>query len=305
MCSSDLALVLKNMPVESTVPDISVTRPEIYYGELTNTDVYVNTRQQEFNYPQGEQNSLTSYEGKGGIPIGTALRRLLVAIDQGDVTKLPFSDDIGPDSRLLMRRNVRSRVAALAPLLTFDPDPYLVIGEGGRLFWVMDAFTTSSTYPYARSYRLGSERINYIRNSVKAVVDAYDGTTTFYVFDNTDPVVDAYRRVFPTLFTDSTAMPESLRVHVRYPQLLLELQAAVYTLYHMTDPATFYNREDLWSVAAEIVSTSREQTPQTMDPNFVLMNLPGERATEFIGILPFTPANRNKDRKSTRLNSSH
>jgi uncharacterized membrane protein (UPF0182 family) len=192
-----------------------------------------------------------------------------------------------------MRRNVRSRVAALAPLLTFDPDPYLVIGEGGRLFWVMDAFTTSSTYPYARSYRLGSERINYIRNSVKAVVDAYDGTTTFYVFDNTDPVVDAYRRVFPTLFTDSTAMPESLRVHVRYPQLLLELQAAVYTLYHMTDPATFYNREDLWSVAAEIVSTSREQTPQTMDPNFVLMNLPGERATEFIGILPFTPANRN------------
>ena len=288
------ALVLKNMPVESSVPDVSVTRPEIYFGELTNTDVYVNTRQQEFNYPQGDQNSLTSYEGKGGIPLSGALRRLLIAVDQGDLTKLPFSDDIGPDSRLLMRRNVRDRVAALAPLLTFDPDPYLVIAEGGRLFWVLDAFTTSQTYPYARTYRLGNERLNYLRNSVKAVVDAYDGTTTFYVFDDTDPIVAAYRRVFPSLFSDSTAMPASLRTHVRYPQLLLELQAAVYTLYHMTEPDTFYNREDLWSVATEVVSNnSREQTPQTMEPNYVLMSLPGEKATEFVGILPFTPANRN------------
>ena len=152
--------------------------------------------------------------------------RLLVAIDQGDLTKLPFSDDIGPDSRLLMRRNVRSRVAALAPLLTFDPDPYLVIGEGGRLFWVMDAFTTSSTYPYARSYRLGSERINYIRNSVKAVVDAYDGTVSLYVFDAEDPVITAYRALFPTLFKDASAMPAALRKHVRYPETQLELQAA-------------------------------------------------------------------------------
>src|SRR5882762_9239904 len=183
-------LILSNMPVQSTVPGLTVTRPEVYFGELTNTDVYVKTRQKEFNYPQGQTNSLTSYEGTGGIVLGGFLRRLLIATDQGDLAKLPFSDDVRTDSRLLMKRNVRDRVNALAGgFLTFDPDPYMVVGEDGRLRWIMDAFTTSETYPYSRHYRLERNSVNYIRNSVKAVIDAYDGTTTFYVFDAEDPII--------------------------------------------------------------------------------------------------------------------
>jgi uncharacterized membrane protein (UPF0182 family) len=287
-------LILSNMPVQSTNPAIKVTRPEIYFGELTNTDVYVKTRQKEFNYPQGETNSLTSYEGTGGIVLGGFFRRLLIALDRGDLAKLPFSDDVAPDSRLLMRRNVRSRVATLAPFLVFDDDPYIVIGDDGRLFWMIDGFTTSESYPYARHYRLGNDRINYLRNSVKAVIDAYDGTTTFYVFDAEDPIVAAYRGIFPSLFKDGETMPPNMRAHVRYPELFLKLQAAVYGLYHMTDPGAFYNREDLWTVASEVgMNAQREQAQQSMEPNFVLMTLPGEKTTEFIEILPFTPANRN------------
>jgi len=158
----------------------------------------------------------------------------------------------------------------------------------------MDAFTISDSYPYARHYTLGNDRINYMRNSVKAVIDAYDGTTTFYVFDTEDPIVNAYRGIFPSLFKDASTMPDGLRQHVRYPELLLKMQAAVYGLYHMTDPDVFYNREDLWTVASEVGMTARgEQATQSMEPNFVLMNLPGEKNPEFIEILPFTPANRN------------
>ena len=287
-------LVLSNMPIQSTIPGFTVTRPELYFGELTNTDVYVKTRQKEFNYPQGETNNLTSYEGEGGIRLGGFVRRLLIALDRGDIAKLPFSDDITPDSRLLMRRNIGERVGTLAPFLTYDPDPYVVVSEDGRIFWMIDAYTKSSMYPYARHYALGREPINYMRNSVKVVVDAYTGATTFYVFDNDDPIINAYRGVFPTLFRDGSAMPPGLRKHVRYPELLLKLQAAVYGLYHMTDPAVFYNREDLWTVATEVgMSNQREQATQVMEPNFVLMTLPGERAPEFIEILPFTPANKN------------
>ena len=287
-------LILSNMPIQSTVQSIAVTRPEIYFGELTNTDVYVKTRQQEFNYPQGQTNSLTSYEGNGGIQLGGFLRRILIAIDRGDLAKLPFSDDINPQSRLLMRRNVRERVAALAPFLTYDSDPYIVVGDNGRLSWMMDAFTTSDSYPYSRHYSLGSNLINYMRNSVKVVIDAYDGTTTFYVFDSQDPIITAYRRMFPVLFKDAAAMPASLRQHVRYPELLLKVQAAVYGLYHMSDPGVFYNREDLWTVASEVgMNESGEQKTLAIEPNFVLMKLPGETAVEFVEMLPFTPASRN------------
>jgi uncharacterized membrane protein (UPF0182 family) len=284
-------LLLSNMPIQSTVPGLTVSRPEIYFGKLTNTDVYVKTRQKEFNYPQGDSNNLTSYEGSGGIRLGGFLRRLLIALDRGDLTKLPFSDDVGPQSRLLMRRSLLDRVQELAPFLTFDPDAYVVVGDDGRIYWLMDAFTTSSTYPYARRYLLDEQPINYIRNSVKVVIDAYTGATTFYVFDPQDPIIGAYRAVFPALFADAAAMPGGLRQHVRYPELLLRVQAAVYGLYHMTDPDVFYNREDLWTVATELATT--EQRPLVMEPNFVLMTLPAERSTEFIEILPFTPANRN------------
>jgi uncharacterized membrane protein (UPF0182 family) len=282
------------MPVQSTVPGLNVTRPEVYFGELTNTDVYVKTRKQEFYYPQGQTNSFTSYEGRGGIVLGGFLRRILLALDRGDVGKLPFSDDINAESRLLMRRNVRDRVAALAPFLTFDPDPYIVVGEDGRLSRVMDAFTVSDSYPYSSHYRLGPDLINYMRNSVKVVIDAYDGTTTFYVFDTDDPILAAYRRIFPSLFKGASAMPAGLRKHVRYPELLLRLQAEVYGLYYMTDPEVFYNREDLRTVATEVgMVEGGEQTAQPVQPNFVLMKLPGESGVEFVEILPFTPANRN------------
>ena len=287
-------LLLSNMPVQSTVPNLNVTRPEIYFGELTDTDVYVNTRQQDFNYPQGQTNSVTSYQGKGGIELGGFFRRLIIAFDRDDLTKLPFSDDVREDSRLLMRRNVRDRITELAPFLSYDSDPYIVLGDDGRLSWIMDAFTTSESYPYSRHYRFDQGSINYMRNSVKVVVDAYDGTTTFYVFDTADPIIAAYRRVFPSLFKDASAMPQDLRKHVRYPEMLLRMQAAVYGLYHMTNPAVFYNREDLWTVASEVATNNAgAQTAQPMEPNFVLMKLPGESSTEFVEILPFTPANRN------------
>ena len=287
-------LLLSNMPVQSTIRGLNVTRPEIYFGELTNTDVYVKTRQQEFDYPQGQSNNLTSYQGGGGIVLGGFLRRVILAIDRGDLGKLPFSDDVNSQSRLLMRRNIRERVAAIAPFLTFDQDPYLVVGDDGRLSWVMDAFTVSDSYPYSTHYSLDDSSINYMRNSVKVVVDAYSGATTLYVFDGQDPIVIAYRRIFPGLFRDAATMPADLRRHVRYPEDLFKLQSEVYGLYHMTNPAVFFNREDLWTVATETGTDSNgQQLVQMMEPNFVLMKLPGDAGEEFVEILPFTPANRN------------
>jgi uncharacterized protein len=287
-------LMLSNMPVQSTVSGLNVTRPEIYFGEMTNTDVYVKTRQKEFNYPQGASNSLTSYEGDGGIVLGGFLRRTMIAFALDDLAKLPFSDDVNNDSRLLMRRNLRDRVSALAPFLTYDPDPYIVLGDDGRLSWIMDAFTVSDNFPYSTHYHLDGSPINYMRNSVKVVIDAYDGTTTFYVFDSEEPIIAAYQRIFPKLFKDASTMPADLRKHVRYPELLLKLQAEVYGLYHMTDPEAFYNREDLWTIATEVgMSGAGEQSTQVMQPNFVQMKLPGETGEEFAEILPFTPASRN------------
>ncbi|HTW62206.1 MAG TPA: UPF0182 family protein [Terracidiphilus sp.] len=288
-------LYLSNMPVQSTVPELQVTRPEIYFGEMTNTDVYVKTGQKEFNYPEGQSNNLATYEGTGGIVLGGFLRRALIAFDRGDITKVPFSDDITAESRLLMRRNVRDRVAALAPFLTFDQDPYIVVGGDGRLYWILDGFTSSDTYPYSTQSSLDGEPLNYMRNSVKAVIDAYDGTTTFYIFDHEDPIVAAWRGIYPSLFKDDAEMPAWLRKHVRYPELLLSLQADVYGLYHMTDPEVFYNREDQWTVATQTgLSSGGDQAAQEMVPNFVLMKIPGEGGgLEFVEILPFTPISRN------------
>ena len=287
-------LLLSNMPVQSTVPGLRVTRPEIYFGELTNNDVYVKTRQQEFDYPHGQTNSLTSYQGTGGIVVGGFARRVILAFNRGDLGTLPFSDDVNSQSRLLMHRNVRDRVVKLAPFLTFDQDPYLIVGDDGRLSWMLDAFTVSDTYPYATHYTVGDTTINYMRNSVKVVVDAYDGTTNFYVFDTEDPVLAAWRKIFPALFRDASTMPADLRRHVRYPEALFQVQAEVYGLYHMTNPQVFFNREDLWTVATETRSDAdATQSVQAMQPNYVLMKLPEGKSEEFDEILPFTPANRN------------
>ena len=287
-------LLLSNMPVQSTVASLKVTRPQIYFGELTDTDVYVKTRQQEFDYPQGQSNNLTSYQGTGGIMLGNFLRRVIIAFDRGDLGTLPFSDDVNTQSRLLMRRNIRERVAKLAPFLIFDQDPYIVVGDNGNLSWIMDAYTDSDSYPYSTHYAMGDGSINYRRNSVKVVIDAYNGATTFYVFDPTDPIISAYRHIFPGLFQEASAMPEDLRRHVRYPEDLFALQSQVYGLYHMTNPQVFFNREDLWTVATENAATGDgQQVVQPMQPNFVMMKLPGGAGEEFVEILPFTPANRN------------
>jgi uncharacterized membrane protein (UPF0182 family) len=287
-------LLLSNMPVQSSIPELHVYRPQVYFGEMTNTDVYVKTHQQEFDYPQGQANSLTSYTGSGGIVLGGWVRRALIALERGDIAKLPFSDDVTPDSRLLMRRNIRERVLTIAPFLTLDPDPYITVGDDGRLRWILDGFTTADTYPNARHYGLGDDNVNYIRNSVKIAVDAYDGTVTFYAMDDADPILAAYRNAFPGMFQPASAMPPTMRAHLRYTDTLLKIQAHAYGLYHMTDPSAFFNREDLWTPATEAATDSSGQSAtQEMQPNYVLMNLPGESGMEFVNILPFTPSNRN------------
>jgi len=286
--------VLSNMPVESTVPEIKVKRPEIYFGELTDSPVYVKTKQKEFNYPEGDANNFTTYEGNGGIRMGSLIRRLVLALQVGDLTKVPFSDDITPDSALLLRRNISERVGTVAPFLTLDNDPYLVVGDDGALYWFIDGYTTSDEYPYSRHLGLRSGTINYIRNSVKAVVDAYNGTVSLYVFDSSDPLIGAYQKMFPQLFKPASTMPDFLRQHVRYPELLLRVQAEMYSTYHVENEQVFYNHEDIWTVAQQGRSQGgSQQGADTIEPFFILMTFPGERNLEFVSILPFTPANRN------------
>jgi uncharacterized membrane protein (UPF0182 family) len=291
-------LVLKNMPVESDAPEVKVTRPEIYFGESTTHHVYVRTKPQqgsqpEFNYPApGNTDSYTSYEGGAGVAVGGFLRKLFLSIYLGDGSNLLFNDYINADSRVLLYRDIRSRVSRIAPFLMFEDDPYIVINREGRLFWMIDGFTVSDRYPYSTAYDTGGRRINYIRNSVKAVVDAYEGAVTFYVFDPNDPIIQVYSRIFPALFHTSDEMPEDLRAHVRYPSSLVNIQAQAYLLYHMTNPQTFYNHEDLWAIAASEAMVRQGQEPEPMQPYHVLMQLPAEQNAplEFLNILPFTPS---------------
>ncbi|HKR00684.1 MAG TPA: UPF0182 family protein [Pyrinomonadaceae bacterium] len=287
--------ILSNMPVESAaVGEVKLTRPEIYFGMKTDTDVYVKTKQQEFNYPQGESGTSNVYEGTGGIPLGGFFRRLLLAWSLGDVSKLPFSDAITTESRVLMRRKITDRINALAPYLVYDDDPYIVVSDEGRLFWVMDAFTESETYPYSRHYTASNKTVNYMRNSVKVTVDAYNGSVDFYVFDAEDPLINAYRAVFPVLFKDASQMPADLRAHIRYPETLIQTQGEVFGLYHTTNPSVFFQREDVWSMARQASPNKDKQQPEALEPYFVLMQLPGEEMqNEFVEIVPFTPANRN------------
>ena len=287
--------VLSNMPIESTGPEIKVTRPEIYFGELTDRYVYVKTKQKEFDYPQGEANTYTTYQGTGGIQIGNALRRMLLAWGIGDLSKLPFSDDVTSDSRVLINRNIREIVNGVAPFLTYDKDAYIVVASDGRLFWIIDAFTESSYFPYSTHHDVGDNSVNYIRNSVKVVIDAYNGTARFYVFDNQDPLIAAYRLIFPNLFVDASQMPADLRAHVRYPETLVRAQGEVYSLYHTQNPKMFFQREDGWCVAQQVtVDKDSKKQSAPLDPYYVLMQLPGEQQkNEFVLILPFTPASRN------------
>ena len=275
-------LFVRNLPPE-TIPDLKIDEPSLYFGELSNDYVIVRTRTPEFHYPRGDDNETTRYSGKGGVPLGTLWRKLIFALRFGSYQIL-LSDDIGPESQILFNRNIRERVEKIAPFLALDRDPYLVLAEG-RLYWLFDAYTTSNRYPYSTP----AGPINYIRNSVKFVIDAYDGTTTAYLSDSNDPIAATFGRIFPNTFKPLSDMPASIREHVRYPEDIFAIQSQVYSTYHMTQPAVYYNREDQW----EIPSVDDGAERNVMQPYYTIMRLPGEKEAEFIQMLPFTPRRRD------------
>ncbi|OFW01745.1 MAG: hypothetical protein A3I61_15260 [Acidobacteria bacterium RIFCSPLOWO2_02_FULL_68_18] len=277
-------LFVRNLPLE-TIPELPIDEPSLYYGELSSDYVIVRTATREFHYPRGEDNVFTPYAGTGGLPIGSIWRKLLFALRFG-AYQIILSNDINEESRILFYRNIRERVQKLAPFLSFDRDPYLVVADG-RLYWMYDAYTTSTRYPY--STPAGPGGISYIRNAVKIVIDAYHGTTTVYLADPADPIAATYARAFPDLFAPLDRMPASLREHVRYPEDIFAIQASVFATYHMTQPSVFYNREDQWEVP--VVEDSNEGG--AMQPYYTIMRLPGETEPEFIQMLPFTPRNRD------------
>lgn len=277
--------LIKNAPPEIGKPWFKLTRPEIYYGEVVHEPVFVRTKQPEFNYPSGSENVHSSYAGKGGIPIGNFPLKLAAAIANSD-WNIIFTQFMTSESRMMIRRRVADRVDELAPFIQWDSDPYLVITDAGRLVWMIDGFTTSGDYPYAKSIR----RFNYIRNSVKATVDAYDGNVKMYVFDEADPIIRAYRALFPTLFSKQSEMPADLRAHARYPEPIFRIQAEIYRTYHMRDPEAFYNKEDLW----DITNTTYEQQGEVQQatPRYIVGTVPGSMKPEFLLTLPFAPRNK-------------
>jgi len=302
---------IKDIPPRWTSPSLRVDRPQIYFGEAFQPQDYVvvkikaseNTR--EFDYPQGQENVYTTYTGTAGVELSSFFRRLAFAVRFRHF-KLLITRSLTPESRILLHRQIQECVQTLAPFLELDHDPYLVVAEG-RLVWLLDAYTTARTYPYSepfngfrvsdRSPLLPVMRFrpprNYMRNSVKITVDAYDGTVTFYLFDETDPVARTYRNIFPRLFQPRSALPAAIRAHVRYPQDLFYIQASLYCTYHMTDPRVFYNREDMWELAtekygADLANPALEKSSE-MIPYYLIMRLPGEDREEFLILVPFTP----------------
>lgn len=283
-------LYVKDIPPVTTRPELKIERPEIYYGEMDNEHVFVRTKQQEFNFPEGEKNQFTTYAGTGGISIGSYYRKLLFSTRLGEL-KLMLSDDITAESRVLMHRNILERLRKVAPFLLFDRDPYMVIAEG-KCFWICDAYTTSNRYPYASGVRLANQTtINYIRNSVKAVVDAYNGSVQLYIADERDPVIQTYARILPGILQPLSAMPVELREHLRYPEDIFRLQTRVYATYHMDQPQAFYNKEDLWEVASGAAADNNGQSV-AMEPYYTIMKLPSVAKEEFLVMLPFVPANK-------------
>lgn len=280
---------VENIPPSSTIEELTITRPEIYFGQLTNDYVIVNTDEPEFDYPIGDTNAQTQYEGDAGIRM-TMGNKVLFALDRANY-KILFSNLIHSDSKILLNRNILDRVEKIAPFLTFEQDPYLVI-DNGELVWVIDAYTSSNKYPYAARVSNTASPFygqNYVRNSVKVTVNAYDGETKFYIVDETDPLIQSYAKVFPGLFLTLDEMPQSIREHLKYSTTLFEVQTEIYQRYHMKDPTVFYNKEDVWSIANEIYGSEITQ----MEPYFVNMSLPGSNETEFLLIRPFTPTQKD------------
>jgi uncharacterized protein len=277
--------LVKDIPPVSRGGFPAITRPEIYYGEVSNEYVLVRTRSQELDYPAGDQNVYANYRGRGGIPLSSWLRKLAFAARFGEI-KIVLSNDVTPESRIMIYRTVTERVREIAPFFHFDRDPYMVVTADGRLLWLLDGYTTTDRYPYSDPVRgVG----NYIRNSVKATIDAYSGAVSFYLADDTDPIVRVYSAAFPGLLKPLSEMPEDVRRHIRYPEDFFAIQARKFATYHMEDPQVFYNKEDLWAVPRRTI----EGRDREMEPYFTIMRLPGERKEEFILLTLFNPSRRD------------
>ena len=282
-------LFIKDLP-PSSVPDLKIERPEIYYGEKTVEYVLVKTKTEEFDYPKGDKNVYTIYQGSGGVPITSFFRRFLYAVEFLD-PQILFTTYLSPQSRIMYKRRIGGRVGLIAPFLSYDHDPYLVV-SGKKLYWIQDAYTTSNMYPYSvRSYGRfrNKKELNYIRNSVKITIDAYNGDVAFYVIDQKDPIVKTYASIFPDLFKPFDEMPADLKKHIRYPKDLFEIQVGTYTKYHMEDVQVFYNQEDLWQIPDELYGDSR----QKMEPYYIIAKLPEAQKEEFLLMTPFTPSKKD------------
>jgi len=298
-------LLIKNIPPVSTYPELDVKVPQIYYGELSSGHVIVNSEEEEFDYPKGEENVYTRYSGAGGVQISDFWRKFLYGW-KFDGTRLLLSGYPTKNSRIMFHRQIKDRVRTLAPFLEFDNDPYIVLSEG-KLYWMIDAYTTSGYFPYSEPYyssEIAQQRsanrtlqdivsnsmrnINYIRNSVKIVIDAYNGSTDFYIYDEEDPIIQVWGKIFPGMFKAKDEMPKAMQKHVRYPGKMLLIQGLVYAKYHMNDPAVFYNQEDLWIRATEKYYSK----VQAVEPYYIMWKFPETSQQEFVMILPFTPKKR-------------
>jgi len=284
-------MLIDSIPPVSQIEEISIDRPEIYFGELTNNYILVKTDEEEFDYPDGSSNTYTLYEGDAGIEMNM-LNRLMFSIRERTM-KLLVSTNINSDSRIVINRNIKNRVQQIMPFLSYDSDPYIVTADG-KLYWIMDAYTMSDNYPYSEPFSEMS-KVNYIRNSVKVVIDAYNGTTNYYLVDDKDPIANTMKKIYPDLFKSAEEMPESLRAHLRYPNMLFQIQADIYARYHMEDVNVFYQGEDLWDIADEIYGLEEKK----MTPNYYIMKLPGETKEEFVNTIPYTP--RDKDNMMSLL----
>ena len=278
-------LLIKDIPPVSTADDVKVSRPEIYYGQLSNKYIIVNTKSKEFDYPSGEQNVFTEYSGKSGVAIGSFFRKLAFAIHFGSL-KLFLSNDINRESKILFHRNILERVHKVMPFLMFDSDPYMVVSDDGRLYWIYDAYTVSSKFPYSQPMGNG---MNYIRNSVKVTINAYDGSMKFYIADREDPVIRTISKIFPGTLQSLSEMPADLRRHIRYPLDIFSIQTHMYSTYHMEDPQMFYNKEDQWEIP--VMGTSAKAA--AMESYYTIMKLPEEKKEEFILMLPFNPKKKD------------
>ncbi len=286
-------LFIKDAPPVVTSKSLKFTKPELYYSEVAHEPVFVDTGQQEFNYPSGSQSVYTKYSGTGGFPISSLTMRLAGAIEYGDLNILT-TRYLTDHSRMMIHRPILQRLQTLAGFLTWDSDPYLVLTDSGRLVWMADGYMSSDAHPYSRELDFGNgQTVNYIRNSIKATIDAYTGETNLYVFDPGDILIQAYWRLFPTLFKPASAMPADLRAHARYPETLFSAQAEIYRTFHMRDAESFYNRADLWDLAKGGSKQQGESGPAALSPTYVVATLPGEDQPEFMLITPFTPANKD------------